>query len=240
MTANFSSSLAADLLRASPLVTVPLNLSQSGLGLAVVDEVNGFCTPGFGPLAPRTVDEAIDRMIDATDLLARAIGPKLILRDCHTPGQVERPYPPHCERGSGGEVLVDRLKWLAGDPAAFDLPKDCINGVIGAMAPEGGNAVFDWVRHAGVTTLVVVGICTDICVLTFVTSLLSARTRGFLGPLNDIVVYGPGCATYDLPLELALQLGLPQVAAHPRGLYHVMGLLTMQNQGALIADRIAS
>jgi hypothetical protein len=40
--------------------------------------------------------------------------------------------------------------------------------------------------------LVVEGIYTNINVLTFVTSLISARTRGFLVPFGDIFVYAAG------------------------------------------------
>jgi hypothetical protein len=76
-------------------------------------------------------------------------------------------------------------------------------------------------------------------VLNAVLAALSARTRGFLGAVGDIVVFEPGCATYDLPLDVALQLGLGAGAAHPAPLYHAMGLLLMRNQGAIIADSLA-
>jgi len=49
----------------------------------------------------------------------------------------------------------------------------------------------------------VVGICTDICVLDFVCSTLSARNLGFLTPLKDVVVYSHGCATFDVPIQVA-------------------------------------
>lgn len=51
--------------------------------------------------------------------------------------------------------------------------------------------------------ILVVGICTDICVLDFVCSTLSARNRRFLAPLEDVIVYSHGCATYDLPVHVA-------------------------------------
>lgn len=47
------------------------------------------------------------------------------------------------------------------------------------------------------------GICTDACVLDFVCSTLSARNRGFLAPLEDVIVYSRGCATYDFPVHVA-------------------------------------
>lgn len=62
--------------------------------------------------------------------------------------------------------------------------------------------------------ILVVGICTDICVLDFVCSTLSARNRRFLGPLEDVIVYSPGCATYDLPVHVADTI--PDALAHPQ------------------------
>lgn len=49
----------------------------------------------------------------------------------------------------------------------------------------------------------VVGICTDICVLDFVVTILSARNHGLIPHLEEVVVYSQGCATYDLPVTVA-------------------------------------
>lgn len=51
--------------------------------------------------------------------------------------------------------------------------------------------------------LLVVGVCTDICVLDFVCSTMSAKNRGLLNPLENVVLYSHGCATFDFPLEVA-------------------------------------
>lgn len=51
--------------------------------------------------------------------------------------------------------------------------------------------------------ILVAGMCTDICVLDFVSSVLSVRNRGFLTPLENVIVSSQACATYDLPLHLA-------------------------------------
>lgn len=217
-----------------PLATEKLNLAIGRPGLLIVDEVHGFCTVGRGPLAPAVPNPQVDRMIDETNRLAKIIRPKLVFRDSHAPGQDEAPYPAHCEAGTGDDELVDALAWLEGDADTTVMPKECINGVIGGIQPDGTNIVFDWAVRTNIDTIVVVGICTDICVLTAVTSLLSARTRGFLGAVKRIVVHEPGCATYDLPLDVALSLGLPGAAAHPQAIFHRMGLLIMQNQGAVI------
>lgn len=62
--------------------------------------------------------------------------------------------------------------------------------------------------------ILVVGICTDICVLDFVCSALSARNRGLLSPLKEVIVYSHGCATFDLPLHVAQNI--EGALAHPQ------------------------
>lgn len=73
--------------------------------------------------------------------------------------------------------------------------------------------------------LVVVGVCTDICVLDFVCSTMSARNRGFLKPLENVVVYSNGCATFDFPLDVARSM--KGALAHPQvNLIHIKYTLT--------------
>ena len=66
--------------------------------------------------------------------------------------------------------------------------------------------------------VLVLGICTDICVLDFASSTLAARNIGRVPPLQDVVIYSEGCATYNLPAEVAMNmkgaLAHPQVSNH--------------------------
>jgi nicotinamidase-related amidase len=227
-----------------PLAYAAYPVSGRAVGLVVVDEVNGFASPGCGPLAPPAQDDRIDQMIAETDRLAHAFAERsqaiLAFLDTHTPGKAEPPYPPHCEIGSGQEQLVPALKWFSDSPQVTEVKKDCINGFVGAIDPETGrNAVVDWVNGQELAAVLVVGICTDICVMDFVLTLLSARNHGLMPLLQDIVVYEPGCATYDLPRAVADQIGLPATATHPRDLTHHMGLYFMASRGALLADKVA-
>ena len=61
-----------------------------------------------------------------------------------------------------------------------------------------------------------VGICTDICVMDFVLTLLSARNHGLLGVLENVYVDASACATYDLPRKEAETLGRGAQSAHPQ------------------------
>ena len=212
-------------------------------GLVIVDEVNGFATAGAGALAPQTANAQVSRMVEETDRLARDFVardlPIVALLDTHEPGKPEPPYPPHCEKGSGEEELVPQLKWLENCPQATLLRKDCINGFVGATeVATGENWMIHWVNDRALEAIVVVGICTDICVMDFVLTMLSARNHRMMPTLRHIVVYEPGCATYDLPKETALALGLPETAAHPQDLTHHLGLYFMASRGAVLASTL--
>ncbi|MDP6786567.1 MAG: isochorismatase family protein [Rhodospirillales bacterium] len=159
--------------------------------------------------------------------------------DTHEPGKPEPPYPPHCGAGTGEEELVPELAWLHESPQATLIRKDCINGFVGATVVESGaNRLVDWVNEHGLQAIVVVGICTDICVMDFVLTVLSARNHAMMPTLEDVVVHEPGCATYDLSKETAKTLGLPATAAHPQTITHHLGLYFMASRGAIVAESI--
>ena len=218
-------------------------------GLVIVDEVNGFATVGAGNLAPPVENPQVTRMVAETDRLARVFQdagwPILAFLDTHEPGKPEPPYPPHCERGTGEEELVPALKWLESAGQATLIRKDCINGYIGSIEHQGDNRgggrnrFADWVLQEKLEALLVVGICTDICVMDFVLTALSARNHGLLGDLTDIFVYADGCSTYHLPGETAAALGLPATAAHDQEIAHHMGLYFMASRGAVLVDQVA-
>ncbi len=227
-----------------PVAAEPLQLKDSTFGLIIVDIVNGFATVGAGNLAPQAENAQVNRMVSESDRLARVFEGKgwavLAFLDTHEPGKPEPPYPPHCEAGTGEEELVPALKWLEDSAAATLVRKDCINGFVGSIGADGRNAVVDWVNANEVETVLVVGICTDICVMDFVLTMLSARNHGLMPSCRDIVVYDGGCATYDLPKSVVTDLGLPETASHPQDLTHHMGLYFMAARGARIASDVAA
>ena len=228
--------------RELPILLGRFDAAAQVTGLVIVDEVNGFAMVGAGNLAPVEHNQQVAHMVAETDRLARrfegAGWPILAFLDTHTPGKAEPPYPPHCEIGSGEEELVEELLWLESVNHAVFVRKDCINGFIGAHA-DGRNRFVDWVNDNGIEALLVVGICTDICVMDLVLTVLSARNHDLMPTLRDIVVYEPGCATYDLPRAVAEGAGLPATASHPQSLTHHLGLYFMASRGALLADSVA-
>lgn len=239
-----------DLLQAElPVRLEPYHVVAGETGLVIVDEINGFCTVGAGLLAPPAPDAQISRMIDETVRLARTFAarrwPILAFVDSHIPGKPEPPYPPHCEHGSGEEELVPELAWLEDEPDATVLRKDCIDGFVGGIEPiyhgthgTSRNRVVDWVNAHRLKSILVTGICTDICVMDFVMTMLSARNHGLMSTLADIVVLEPATATYHLPREAVGGLGLPETAAHPKLPTHHMGLYFMASRGAVLTGEL--
>ena len=237
-------SLLAGLRTYLPVVPVDrFDFGSKRVGLVVVDEVNGFATPGAGALAPPAPDARVDAMVWETDSLARRFveekRPILAFLDTHVPGKPEPPYPAHCEIGTGEENLIPALAWLESSGTATLVRKDCINGFVGGINLETGrNAVVDWIVGNRLQAVVVVGICTDICVMDFVLTLLSARNHGMLADLADIVVLESACATYNLSPEAASAMRLPRTAIHPQAATHHAGLYMMASRGAVIAGSV--
>jgi nicotinamidase-related amidase len=237
-----SDGILADLTRTMPIKLASEVLGARRIGLVIVDEVNGFATVGAGYLAPPVENPQVRKMVAETDRLAREFSrrrwPVFAFLDTHVPGKPEPPYPPHCEAGTGEENLVPELAWLESDANATLVRKDCINGFVGAMAPDGSNRVVEWVKRHGLEQVLVVGICTDICVMDFVLTFLSARNHDLMPDLKDILVYEAGCSTYHLLRETAESLGLGAHAAHPQDITHYMGLYFMASRGARLVDKV--
>ena len=211
-------------------------------GLIVVDAVHGFCTAGCGPLAPAAPDDVIDSMVHtinqiATDFKTQNL-PIFVTLDSHSPDIPEPPYPPHCIVGTGHDELVDDLKWLGDYEHSTLLKKDCINAFVGAMDGH-KNTLLDWINNHKINNIIVVGICTDICVMDLVLTVLSARNHQLCPTLSDVYIYEPACATYDLPRAVTEQIELPVTLSHPRDITHYMGLYFMASRGAVIVDRVS-
>lgn len=235
---------AIDLLKGEIPVEEDESLLLSGdvnTGLVLVDIVNGFCTVGAGNLAPVAPDRQISAMVDESVKLAKVFcekkWPIYALRDSHHPDVPEPPHPPHCITGTDESELVPALQWLENEPNVTVRCKDCIDGFLGSIEKDGSNVFVNWVKANEIKTILVVGICTDVCVLDFVCSVLSARNRGFLSPLKDVIVYSPGCATFDLPVQIARNIkgALP----HPQELMHHIGLYMAKGRGAKVVSHIS-
>ncbi|XP_010526685.1 PREDICTED: uncharacterized protein LOC104804180 isoform X7 [Tarenaya hassleriana] len=191
--------------------------------------------------APTQHNEQISVMVKESARLAGEFcsrkWPIFAFMDSHHPDIPEPPYPPHCIIGTDESRLVPALQWLESEPCATLRPKDCINGFVGSIEKDGSNVFVDWVKEKQIKIILVVGICTDICVFDFVASTLSARNHGLLPPLEEVVVYSSGCATFDLPHDVAR--GIKGALAHPQELMHHVGLHMARGRGAKVVSEVS-
>jgi hypothetical protein len=74
--------------------------------------------------------------------------------------------------------------------------------------------------------------------MDFVLTLLSARNHGMLPSLKEVLVYEKGCSTYNLPRNVAEEIGLPVSASHPQEITHYMGLYFMASRGAQLVSSV--
>ena len=218
------------------------HIIQKNSGMLIIDEVNGFCTVGAGNLAPLKKNHQVDKMVKETNHLAKIFHnkslPISIFLDTHEDNRPEHPYPPHCIKGSGEEKIINELEWLM-ESSALKINKDCINGFIGAINLKNNENVFiKWIKDYEIESLIVTGICTDICVLDFVLTCMSAINHQIINPLKEVIVYSEACATYDMNIEDIKRLNLDKSMIHHQETYHNLGLKIMQMRGAKIANQI--
>jgi len=234
--------LALKLLRRlTPIAPGAVDLTGEKPCLVIVDLVRGFCEVGAGNLAPQEGDEQNALMIRVIVVLARIwmrMGwPIIVPFDCHPPGMTERPFIVHCERGSGEEKLVTELAFLYEYENALFFPKDCNNAIMGAYDKHGGNKIIDFINVQQATCVVAVGKCSDICLMDFVLTFLSARNQNLMPSLykGEVYVVIDGTATYDLPRAVVeADDDMVETMIHPQMLTHYFGLYLMSARGAVL------
>ena len=247
--------------QALPVPVTTATLGPGGVGLVVVDVVRGFTREG-NLSDPASMEPMVQAVGELAARLDRQLGQRLhtlLLRDSHHPDIPEPPYPPHCVVGTGEDELDPDIAWLAGRERTTVIRKDCINGFIGAMRPaarpvEGQpttwrNLLAEWVADNALTSLILTGDCTDICVSDLCVALLSARNHGMLTRLDpddrelyveaitglQLFVHAPACATFDADPDGPMPGGM-EALRHPGPLAHHLGLWIAASRGAVIVD----
>ena len=199
------------------------------VALASVDLTNGFCCEG--PLASPRVAGIIPATVRlfqrAYDLGVRHF---LLPQDTHDADALEfLAYPPHAIGGTSESDTVDELKALPFSDSFRIIPKNSVScDICTDLDP--------WLdAHPGVTTFIVVGDCTDICVYLMAMHL---RLRAnVLGAGDARVIIPADCVqTYDLSVEAAAQVGaLP----HDGDLLHSIFLYHMALNGVEVVAHLA-
>jgi len=193
-----------------------------------VDMVKGFCIEG--PLASPRVAGIIPAVVD---LFRRAydVGVRhfLLTQDTHDPDAVEfGSFPPHCIAGTAESETIDELNGLPFANLFTVIPKKSISSSV-------GTALGAWLEnHPQVTTFVVVGDCTDLCV--YQAAMYLRLRANVLGQKEARVIIPAECVqTYDMPVETAEEIG---AMPHDGDLLHRLFLYHMALNGVEVVSRL--
>jgi len=198
------------------------------VALVAQDLLKGFCDQG-----PLSSPRAASILPAVVQLFQRAhyrgVRHFLLLQDTHDPDAVEfAAFPPHCVAGTVESETVDELNDLPFSHLFTVIPKNSISSNVGTAFEAWLNA------HPAVTTFIVTGVCTDICVYH---AAMFLRVRAnVLGQRDARVVVPADCVqTYDMPVETAAELGaLP----HDGDLLHRLFLYQMALNGIEVVARL--
>jgi nicotinamidase-related amidase len=204
----------------------PLPLSEIIKGQAdhvaviSVDVINGFCYEG--PLAsPRVAGIVAPIVALFRQSYDAGVHHFILTQDTHPPDAVEfEQFPPHCLAGHRESATVDQFQELPFFGQFQIIPKKSLNSFIGTSLEA-------WLdTHPEVTTLIVVGDCTDLCVHQLAMPL---KLRGNVRNEKVRVILPVNCIdTYDLPLDVAAPIG---AVPHNGDLFHTLFLYHMMLNG---------
>ena len=198
------------------------------IAVLAVDITQGFCSDG--PLSSQRVGriaEPIARLFRrAHDLGVRHF---ILPQDTHTADAVEfGSFPPHCVRGTNEPVTVPELRSLPFSDLFRVIEKNSISSGIGTELDA-------WLDgHPEVTTFLIAGDCTDICVYQLAMHL---RARANALDLQGVRVIVPmdGVDTFDIPVDVALQIG---AMPHHGNLIHLIFLYSMAQNGVEVVAEV--
>ncbi len=192
-----------------------------------VDMINGFCREGsLASSRIEAVIPAITALIrSGWDLGLRDI---VLMQDCHTPKAKEfGAFAPHAICGSSEADTVDEIKTLPFFKEVTLFTKNSVD----SSQNTGLGAWLD--SHDQITTFIVVGNCTDICVYQLA-NFLRARANAY--DKNWRVIVPEDCVqTYDLPIATALAVG---ATPHDGSLLHKTFLYHMALNGVEVVKSI--
>jgi len=153
----------------------------------------------------------------------------VLLQDRHDPETPEfRAYPPHCVAGTPESVTIPELSDLPWADLFTIIPKNSLNPAI--ATPFDG-----WLEaHPEITTAIVVGNCTDLCVYQLAMH-LRMRANALNLPLFEVIVPANAVQTFDIPDSAVT----PPGQAHPGDFFHDIFLYHMASNGIRILATIA-
>lgn len=165
------------------------SLEPSKTVLVIVDLINGFVREGS--LKSDRNESIIPNIVELCEYMKKRNIPIVAFIDCHSEDSQEfNYYPPHCTEGSSESSLVDELKVFED---AIQIKKSSTNGFLEKKFSEFLE------NNKNIENFVVVGDCTDICVLQFTLTLKCYFNT--VGKFSNIIVPANCVETYDSPIH---------------------------------------
>ena len=163
------------------------NLDRDKSVLVIIDMVNGFVNEGnLSSKRIRSINNDIAEISECFDLMGIQ---RIAFTDCHNSESPEfEIYPKHCMIGTKETELTDEIKRTGIIPT---IRKNSTNGFI-------EDEFLHWIiENRQIDTFVIVGCCTDLCVLQFALTVKAHFNR--LNRKSHIIVPANLVETYDGP-----------------------------------------
>ncbi|PDW01656.1 cysteine hydrolase family protein [Candidatus Viridilinea mediisalina] len=197
------------------------------VALFSIDLINGFCKDG--PLAGPRVGALVEP-VAALFTRAYALGLRnlVLTQDTHSPDTPEfAAFPPHCIAGSAESQTVVELASLPFADQFTTIAKNSLSSHLGTTLSA-------WLaERPQLTTFIIVGDCTDLCVYSIALHLrLEANA---LNLERRVIVPAAAVDTFDTPVALARELG---IMAHDGDLHHMLFLHHMAQNGVEVVGTL--
>ena len=198
------------------------------VAIVCVDVTNAFCR--VGNLASERVAAIIDPIVRLFKMAwKKGLKKIILLNDCHTSHAKEfGAFGEHAVCGTIESEMVDEIKSLEFYDEMKIIKKNSIN--------PSQNTEFDsWVgKHPEITTFIVVGDCTDLCVYQ---ASMHLRTAANAVDIERRVIIPEVCvSTYDIQVETAKD---SPAEPHPADLIHKLFLHHMRLNGIEIYKKLS-
>ncbi len=204
-----------------------LSPDASATAIFSTDMINGFVHDGA--LASPRVNGIVESVSDVFRAAwAHGVREFVLLQDTHDPNTPEfRAYPPHCIAGTPESVTIPELAALPWADFFTIIPKNSLNPAI--------ETAFDrWLDdHPGITTAIVVGNCTDLCVYQLAMH-LRIRANALNLATFEVIVPANAVQTFDIPETPEAIAG----QAHPADFFHDVFLYHMAANGIRIVTSL--
>lgn len=189
------------------------DFSKENTAVIFVDMVKGFYNEG--PLA----NEKVENIIPSLAILNEKTKgyKKIFFVDSHTEDSTEfKCYPKHCIKDTVEEEIIDELQIDDEDKNISIIKKNSINGFH-------AKGVKEFLDDSSIQNYIVVGVCTDICVKSFVLTTISYFNEKNLD--KKIIVPMNMVETFDFDF-------------HSREFWNLTSLFEMKSNGAIIVKEI--